>query len=184
MVNVMRRVVRVLIALPVLLLTAGGSVRAQQPGSPAPGNGVPLEVPVCIDRIRDALAHPPAETLKGLDQPTFRLMVLERQRIDQIMEQITFEGGGGPEVSGGRSNYDMQQLLFPPVDNPLVQPYAPFTTGQVATLAAEGVAEKLTVALARRFREARHQEAEREARDEVMRALAAFYAAHPEAPRP
>jgi hypothetical protein len=180
----MRRVVRVVIALPVLLLTAGGPVRAQQPGSAAPGNGVLLDVPVSLDRIRDALAHPPAETLKGLDQPTFRLMVLEHQRIDQIMEQITFEGGGGPEVSGGRANYDMQQLLFPPVDNPLVQPYAPFTTGQVATLAAEGVAEKFAFDLARRFREERRQNAEREAHDEVMRALAAFYAAHPEALKP
>jgi hypothetical protein len=174
----MRRLVRVLIALPVLLLTKGGTLHAQR------GNDdVQLDVPVSVDKIREALAHPTAETLKGLDQPTFRLMVLERQRIDQIMEKITFEGGVGPDVFGGRSNYEMQQLLFPAVDNPLVQPYGAFTTGQVATLAAEAVAEKLTLGLARRFREELRRDAEREAHDEVMRALTAFYAAHPEAAR-
>jgi hypothetical protein len=142
--------------------------------------GTGLEVPVSLDRIRGALAQPPpSEPLKGLnDQPTFRLEVQERQRFEQLMDKIKFEGGSGPEVAGGRANYELQRLLFPPVDNPLVQPYAGFSTGEVLTLGAEALIEKLVIQkMSHVFGDMLRSQAEREAREEVARNLAAFQTA-------
>lgn len=180
---------RLLAPVFALILTSS-SLFAQQPASPAdpsPQKPAPqaLDVPVSLDRIRDALAQPPpAEPLKGLDErPTFRLQIVERRRFEQLMEAIKFDGGGGPEVFGGRANYEMQRLLFPPVDNPLVQPYAAFSTSEVLTLAAEALAEKLvTPKISQMFSELLRGQTEREAREEVARALAAFQTAQAAAP--
>ena len=88
------------------------------------------------------------------------------------MDKIKFDGGGGPEVAGGRANYDMQRLLFPPVDNPLFQPYAAFNTGQVLTLAVEALVDKLVAEkMAHLFGGMLRAQAEREAREEVARSL-------------
>lgn len=180
---------RLLAPVFALILTSS-SLFAQQPASPAdsaPAKQAPpaLDLPVSLDRIREALAQPPpAEPLKGLDErPTFRLLVQERQRFEQLMDAIKFDGGGGPEVFGGRANYEMQRLLFPPVDNPLVQPYAAFTTSEVLTLAVEALAEKLVITkVAHMFSDLLRGQTERDAREEVARALAAFQAAQAAAP--
>lgn len=172
----MRAIFRQLVAPLFALLLIGSPAGAQQP---------PPSVPVSIDRIREALAQPPpAEPLKGLnEQPTFRLQIQERQKINQIMDSIKFDGGGGPEVAGGRANYEMQRLLFPPVDNPRVQPFAAFSTGEVLTLAAEALVERLAAPkMSRLFEGVLHGQSEREAREEVARSLAAFQAAHPDTP--
>jgi len=183
-----------------VLLLLGSPLRAQQPPAgaqtiaAAPAAPEPksqstqqdkgasgLDVPVSLDKIRGALAQQPAEALKGLnEQPTFRLEVEEHQRFEQLMDKIRFDGGGGPEVAGGRANFDMQRLLFPPVDNPLLQPYAAFSTSQVLTLAAEALAEKLvTGKMAHVFSDMLRAQAEREAREEVARNLASFQVALP-----
>jgi hypothetical protein len=143
-----------------------------------------LQVPVSLDKIRGALAQPPAELLKGLnEQPTFRLQVQEQQRFEQLMDKIKFEGGTGPEVAGGRANYELQQVIFPKVDNPLVQPYAAFSTGEVLTLGVEALVEKLVVdKVSHVFGNMLRAQAEREAREEVARNLAALQTAQP-APR-
>jgi hypothetical protein len=156
----------------------GSAAGAQQPAPETDkASAAAPSVPVSLDRIREALAQaPPAEPLKGLnEQPTFRLQIQERQKINQLMDSIKFDGGGGPEVAGGRANYDMQRLLFPPVDNPLFQPYAAFDTGQVLTLAAEALVAKLVAQkVSRIFGGMLRAQAEREAREEVARSLAAF----------
>ena len=143
-----------------------------------------LNVPVSLDKIRGALAQQTPDTLKGLnEQPTFRLEVKEHQRFEQLMDKIKFEGGGGPEVAGGRANWEMQRLLFPPVDNPLFQPYAVFDTGQVLTLAAEALVEKLVIdKMAHVFGDMLRAQAEREAREEVARSLASFQVTLPARP--
>jgi hypothetical protein len=87
-------------------------------------------------------------------------------------------------VAGGRASYELQRLLFPPVDNPLVQPYAAFSTGEVLTLGAEAIVEKLVIEkMAHVFGNMLRAQAEREAREEVARNLAAFQAAQ-QAPPP
>lgn len=155
---------------------ANPTQQQREKAAPDPG----LDVPVSLDRIRGALAQPPpAEALKGLnEQPTFRLEILEHQRFEQLMDKVKFEGGSGPEVAGGRANYELQRLLFPPVDNPLVQPYAAFSTGEVLTLGAEALIEKLVIQkMSHVFGDMLRSQAEREAREEVARNLAALQAA-------
>src|SRR5260221_3407789 len=69
-----------------------------------PGN---LDLPVSLDKIREALAQPPPpEPLKGLNErPTFRSEVLERQRFDLLMDKLKFDTGG-PTLPSGRHGYD------------------------------------------------------------------------------
>ena len=141
----------------------------------------PLNLPVSIDRIRDALAKPAsAEPLKGLNAPdastTFHVDVTERQKIEELMATIKFEKPG-PQVAGGTAYYEQFQRLFPPINNPLVQPYAAFSTGEAATLAVEALLEKYVGdKMSQVIGPALRAQAEREAREEVARALAAYWA--------
>src|SRR3954447_12491389 len=179
----MRAVFRQVVAPLFALLLMGSAAGAQPAPDAGKASSAAPSVPVSIDRIREALAQPPpAEPLKGLnEQPTFRLQIQERQKVNQIMDSIKFDGGAGPEVAGGRANYEMQRLLFPPVDNPRVQPFAAFSTGEVLTLAAEALVEKLVAPkMSRLFEGVLRGQSEREAREEVARSLAAFEAAHPD----
>jgi hypothetical protein len=140
-----------------------------------------LGLPVSLDRIRDALAQtPPPEPLKGLnEQPTFRSEVQERQRFEQLMDKIKFDVGG-PVVAGGREAYEQQQRLFPRIDNPRLQPYGAFSTGEILTLGVEAVVAKYVAQkMGRVFSDVLRAQAEREAREEVARSLAAFWAAQP-----
>jgi len=179
----MRVVLRQLVAPLFGLLLISSPAGAQEPATETDKASATVpSVPVSLDRIREALAQaPPAEPLKGLnEQPTFRLQIQERQKINQLMDSIKFDGGGGPEVAGGRTNFEMQRLLFPPVDNPLLQPYAAFNTGEVLTLAAEALVTKLVAEkVSRIFGGMLRAQAEREAREEVARSLAAFKLAYP-----
>jgi len=145
-----------------------------------------LDLPVSLARIREALAQPPPpEPLKGLDGlPTFRAEVRERQRFEQLMDKIKFDSGG-LVVAGGRDAYDQQQRLFPRIDNPRVQPYGAFSTGEILTLGVEAVVAKYVAQkMAHVFSDVLRAQAEREAREEVARSLAAFWAAQPAAPPP
>ena len=189
-----------LIAQVVTLILMSASVRAQQPQPSTPAertsagqdgsqverktdtNPPDLDLPVSLDKIREALAQPPpAAPLKGMnEQPTFRLEVQEHQRFEQLMEKIKFDTAG-PVVPGGRDAYDQQQRLFPRVDNPRLQPYGAFSTGEILTLGVEAFVEKYVAQkMAHVFGDALRAQAEREARAEVARALAGFWAAQPE----
>jgi hypothetical protein len=151
------------------------------PPSQDPGKDTGLALPVSLDKIRDALAQPPPpEPLKGLnEQPTFRTEVRERQRFEQLMDKIKFDTPG-PPVAGGRDAYDQQQRLFPRIDNPRVQPYGAFSTGEIMTLGVEALIEKYVAQkVSHVFGDALRAQAEREAREEVARSLAAFWAAQP-----
>jgi hypothetical protein len=185
------------IAQLVTMIVLSVAVSAQQPqpstpsaqASPAqdgtkrqePAKEGDLALPVSLEKIREALAQPPpTEVLKGLnEQPTFRLEVLERQRFEQLMDKIKFETGG-PVVAGGRDAYDQQQRLFPRIDNPRLQPYGAFSTGEILTLGVEAVVAKYVAQkMAHVFSDVLRAQAEREAREEVARSLAAFWAAQP-----
>jgi hypothetical protein len=189
-----------LIAQVVTLILMSAAIQAQQlpasiaekhtssaqdanQGQPKDKDPADLDLPVSLDKIREALAQPPpSEPLKGMnEQPTFRLQVQERQRFEQLMEHIKFDTGG-PVVPGGRDMYDQQQRLFPRVDNPRVQPYGAFSTGEILTLGVEAFVEKYVAQkMAHVFSDTLRAQAEREARAEVARALAGFLAAQPDA---
>jgi hypothetical protein len=151
------------------------TVAAQETQAP------PLNLPISLDRIRGALSRPaPAEPLKGLtlaDAPTFRVDVTEQQKFEDLLAKIKFEAPG-PQVAGGIYAYEQYQRVFPPINNPLAQPYAAFSSGQLVTLGIEAliekyVAEKMSGVVGPALR----AQAEREAREEVARTLAAYWAA-------
>jgi len=171
---------RVLTLLFTSLLAAAGAFAQQLPAEKKDVEPPPLNLPVSIDRIRDALLQrAPAEPLKGLeaaDAPTFRIDITEHRKIEELMATIKFEKPG-PQVAGGNAYYEQYQRLFPPINNPLVQPYAGFSTGEVATLAVEALIEKYVAEkMAHLVGPALRAQAEREAREEVARALASYWA--------
>jgi hypothetical protein len=142
------------------------------------------DLPVSLGKIREALERSPADLLKGLDErPHFQLEVRERQRIEDLLATIDFRSG--PVPPGGVYGYEQQQILFPKAQNPLAQPYAAFGQGELLTLAIEALLQRL---LGRpvldAISDARRASAEREAREEVARALAGFIAANPQAMPP
>jgi hypothetical protein len=169
------------IFLLALLMAASATAQETTPQTP-------LNLPISIDKIREGLSQPlPAEPLKGLtaaDQPTFRVHITEQQRFEELIAKIKFDPPG-PQVAGGIYAYEQQQRLFPRIDNPRVQPYAAFTTGEIATLAVEALIEKFVAEkMAHVIGGALRAQAEREAREEVTRAMAAYRASQSAAPPP
>jgi hypothetical protein len=160
------------------LFLAGSTAFAEEPPKDTP----PLNLPISLDKIREGLAQPkPAEPLKGLTPgtgtPTFHVDITEQQKFEELLSKIKFDQTG-PQVAGGIYAYEQQERLFPRINNPRVQPYAAFTTGETVTLAVEAliekyVAEKMTHVVGTALRE----QAEQEARDEVARVLNDFLAA-------
>ena len=170
----------------VLTLVLGSLLLAVAAGAQETA-AAPLNLPVSLDKIREALSQPgPAEPLKGLtvkDVPTFRVDITEQQKLEELFAKIKFDAPG-PQVAGGVYAYEQYQRLFPPINNPLAQPYAAFSTGQLMTLGVEALIEKLVAErMAHVVGPALRAQAEREAREEVARALAAYRAARaPAAP--
>ena len=150
----------------------------QAPGpSTEPHETAPLNLPVSIEKIREALAHPaPIEPLVGpsvKDSPTFRVNISEQQNAEDLLTSLKFEKPG-PQVASGTDAYEQYRRLFPSTDNPLVQPYAAFSTGQTVTLGAEALIEKyLALNIAQDIAAALRERSERQAREEVAQALAA-----------
>ena len=142
-----------------------------------------LNLPVSLDKIREALAEAPAEPLKGLDEkPHFRVQIQERQKFEALLERLKFDSG--PAVPGGLYGYDQQQRLFPRVDNPLVQPYAAFNQGELLQVMITTLVEKyLAARLVGAVTSAERAHAEEEARKEVARALDEFWAARAQPPQ-
>jgi hypothetical protein len=180
--------VRTLVLTALVVLVTSGAASAQQPsaGTPATNDesrlNPPPNLPVSLDKIRAGLSQPaPAEALKGLNDPppTFKVEIQEQQRFDQLVSKLKFDKGG-PPVPGGRDAYEQYQRLFPRIDNPLVQPYAGFSGGEMTTLAIEALLEKyLAQKMANVVGTALREQAERDAREEVARSLAQFQASQP-----
>ena len=161
------------------LLTMLLAVLVMEPAWAQQANSAPLNLPISMQKIREGVAQPGAP-LKGLDiisQPTFHVDVTEQQKFDEMLSKIQFETAG-PIVAGGVYAYDQQQRVFPPINNPLVQPYAAFTTGQLITLGVEAPLEQYAGEPAlRAIATAVEVRTERDAREEVARALAGYWAA-------
>jgi hypothetical protein len=181
--------------LMALLLTAtlaGHAVTAQQAGPSPPAaprsteaDATPAEtrdLPVSLAKIRDGLARvvPPGLLLKDVqDTPTFRLEILERRKIEELLSTLDFKSG--PKPPGGIYAYEQNRMLFPAVDNPLVQPYAAFNVGELAVVSAESVAENLLGAkyVAKALKNAFRSHQEEAARAEVERAIAEYCSSKP-----
>ena len=178
------------LVLAAIFATLGmsGAAAAQQPDSgtaPAKDDKA-YTLPVSLDKIRGALSQPaPTEPLKGLNDPppTFRVEITEQQKFDDLLSKLKFDKGG-PPVPGGIDAYEQYQRAFPRVDNPLAQPYAAFSTGELLTLSIEALVEKYVAQKMKNVvGNALRAQAEREAREEVARSVAQFWASQASAPK-
>jgi hypothetical protein len=154
----------------------GGSSSSSTAKSPQDARAPDL--PVSLEHIRAALARAPEQPrLRGMDRkPDFQVTVEERLKLEELLWSLEFKTGPAPP--GGLYGYEQQRLVWNKTDHPLVQPYAAFTSGQLVTLAVEGLGEKylggpalnaLTGAERKRTRSA--------AKAELTRAIAEFCAA-------
>jgi hypothetical protein len=178
-----------------LLIAAGMSARAfaqetstppaSSPSAPAQvesssaQDAPALNLPVSLDRIRRSLERPPMFPIMGIrDQPTFRVEVQERNRLQDILSTLDF--GAGPTPAGGLYQAEMQRVMFPSVSNPLRQPFAAFNQPELLTIIIETLTgtylvKKAAAALTKADREA----AETAARDDLRRAVLQYCAGQP-----
>jgi hypothetical protein len=105
-------------------------------------------LPVSLDKIKDALNQPPsALNLRALDEtPTFRMQIVERQKIEELLGTLFFKNTPGPYggyvPGGGLYGYEQQRQMFPAVDNPMRQPYSAFSGGELLTILIENLVGK------------------------------------------
>ena len=159
------------------------SPRADQ-GQAAPqkqADGQALHLPVSLDKIKEALQNAPSTPLLKIDErPTFRVQIRERQKIEALLSTLHFKSG--PTPAGGIYMQEQQRLMFNPVDNPLVQPYAAFNQGELLTILIENLVGKYLAGKATdAISKAERARAEAQAKDEVRSAVAEYCNAQPNA---
>jgi hypothetical protein len=136
--------------VPVLVVTAflaAASAHAQTPKPSTPPDppaaavspeGHELNLPVSLDKIKEALEQTPALSLRTLDErPTFRVQIRERQRLEELLATLNYKSTPAP--AGGLYGYEMQRQVWPAVDNPLRQPYAAFNQSELLTILVENL---------------------------------------------
>jgi hypothetical protein len=135
------------------------------------------DLPVSLDHIRDGLKKPDSPLLRANElPPDFRLDIVEQQKIDELLKKLDFKSGPAP--GGGLYGYEQQRRLFNPTDRPLQQPYAAFSGGEFLTIAVENlIAKYLGGRLISGISDAERSRAERAAREEIDREIAAYCAA-------
>src|SRR5262245_151661 len=143
----------------------------------------PQNLPVSLEKIKDALAQPPALNLRTIDEtPTFRMQIVERQKIEELLGNLFFKSTPGPlggyVPGGGLYGYEMQRQMFPAVDNPLRQPYSAFSGGELLTILIENlVGRYLGGRAVDAVSNAERARAEAAAKEEVRSAVAQYCAA-------
>jgi hypothetical protein len=167
-------------------ILAAAPAAAQTPApSPSPAAGTStaqdFDLPVSLDRIRGRLEQPPAIALRGLDDmPNFKVEVQERQKLEDLVAAIFKDVKKVYVPAEGVYMQEMQRQWWPSVDNPLMQPYAAFSQGELATVVVENVVARLLAGPAMRaLSGATRAAAERAAREEVRATIAKYCAAQP-----
>lgn len=159
-------------------MAAAAAAAAQLP-APTSSAQDAAQLPVSLDKIRQALADTPAEPLRGLDErPHFKISISEKQTIsiDDLVRSMDFRSG--PAVPGGLYGYEVSRQAFPATDNPLRQPYAAFSQPELLTIAVENLASKFLGGRALdAVSAAERAKAEQAAREEVQKAIADYWAA-------
>jgi hypothetical protein len=140
----------------------------------------PEELPVSVDRIREALAKALPKPLLGKVEvrPDYSVTVEQRFAIEDSFRPEDFKAG--PVPAGGLYAYEQQQLLWNKVSDPLAQPYAAFSGGELLTIALENLLIKyLGGRLVQAMTTAERAQAEEAARANAARAIAEYCAAQP-----
>jgi len=137
------------------------------------------KLPVSLDKIREGLQQTPALSLRTLDErPTFRMQIIERQKIEQLLSTLNFKAG--PVPAGGVYMFEQQRQMFNAVDHPLMQPYSAFGPGQLLTILVENLIGKyLGDKVGPAISKADRARAEANAREEVRAAVAQYCNAQP-----
>jgi hypothetical protein len=159
--------------------TSGSRASASSPEVSPAKDDTELNLPVSLDHIRKALEQQPAKPLLKLpDQPTFRIDVQERNKLQELLATLDFKGG--PTPAGGIYAAEMQRVMFPSVSNPLVQPYAAFNQPELLTVIIENLIGKYLIGKAlNSITEAERARAEAAAREEVRQTIAQYCAGQP-----
>jgi hypothetical protein len=153
----------------------------QDAAKTAPAKDGEPGLPVSLDKIRERLLQTPTLSLSTIDErPIFRVQILERQKIEELLASLNFKAG--PVPAGGVYMYEMQRQMFNAVDRPLMQPYAAFNTGELLTILIENLVGKyLGGKMVGAVTKAERARAEAAARDEVNAAVAQYCNAQPNA---
>ncbi len=177
--------------LPLLLsaiLTASPAGAQQSPAPPAAAEAARDQAskdqpgsasPVSLTKIREALETTPIVPLRSLDEtPTFRVQILERQKLDELLATLNFKPGLIP--AGGVNMAEQNRVMFPPVDNPLRQPLAAFNQGELLTILIENLAGKYLIGKSlAAISNAERARALAEAKEEVRTAVGQYCGTQP-----
>jgi hypothetical protein len=170
--------------LSVLLVTSAAVVPPQSSTPPpaAPSSSAPAtpqtpetdggepsaELPVSVDRIRDALSRPPAIRLED-SRAVFRVEVIGRKITIEDILGPDYLKGPIPVAGGGMTHQEFLDLVTPKD----VQGYAAFSNGEALTVAATSFALQWALQRAiHKFQEAKQEREQEAARKEVQDALA------------
>jgi hypothetical protein len=145
-------------------------------------NEAVTELPVSIERIRAGLIRPTPTLLRSLEiKPDFIVYIQEREHIQAILNTLDFKLKGIVTPPGGLYAYQQQQVVGNKISNPLGQPYAAFSGGELITLALQGLAQRyLGGKISSALSSAARSYAEHAAEREVARAIAEYCAARPD----
>jgi hypothetical protein len=176
--------------VPLVLAAALVAIPASAQDRPVSSAGTPAsstedgpaksDLPVSLDHIREGLKKNDSPLLRSNElPPDFRLEIVEQRKIDELLRKLDFKSGPAP--GGGLYGYEQQRRLFNPTDRPLQQPYAAFSGGEFLTIALENlIARYLGGRLINAVSGAERSRAERAAREEIDREIAAYCAARPD----
>ena len=155
--------------------TTGQAPKDQATQDQGPGSASP----VSLTKIREALETTPIVSLRTLDEtPTFRVQILERQKLDELLATLNVKAG--PIPAGGVNMAEQNRVMFPWVDNPLRQPLAAFNQGELLTILLENLAGKYLIGKSlAAISNAERAHALAEAREEVRTAVAQYCGAQP-----
>jgi len=169
----------ILAAAPASAQGTAASTPANTQEPPASNQPEPLNLPVSLDKIKEALEQKPVLSLRTADErPTFRVQIYERQRIEQLLATLNFKAG--PTPAGGVYWDEVQRQMFPAVDNPLRQPYSAFGQGELLTILIENLVGKYLGGKAiNAVSKAQREHAESAAKEEVRQAVQSYCAAQP-----
>ena len=157
-----------------LLVVLAAAIPARAQDRPDPSE-------TSLDRIRELLRNAEGLLLRQSDIPTiYKIQIIEQQKLDALLSQIDF-GAPGPIPAGGARMWEEQRRLFNPVDHPLVQPYAAFSSNELITLGAEGLLGRyLAAPLLKKIGDSWRNGREEAAKEEVDAAIAAFCGKRPD----
>jgi hypothetical protein len=141
----------------------------QKAAAPDETPGPAGELPVSVDRIKDALSRPPAIRLEHSSRAVFRVEVIGRKITIEDILGPDYLKGPIPAVAGGMTHQEFLDLVTPKD----VQGYAAFSNGEALTVAATSFALQWALLKAvHKFEEAKAERDREAARKEVQDALA------------